>query len=104
VGWSKFARRRWVGNLDHHRQSLKTTGFILMSKNRRKRTLYDWPSSVTQELGEYLRFAAWEEQVPPSLLTRKALAWWVVQNGVPQRFADPQRMAAYLAWNAKNAL
>jgi hypothetical protein len=75
-----------------------------MAKNRRKRTLFDFSMGVTQEMGEMLRFGAWERSIPPSTYSRLMCAKALFEDGVAQRMNDPQRMAAYLAWNAKNAL
>jgi hypothetical protein len=73
-----------------------------MARNRRKKQLYDWSCGVTQELGELLRFGAWEQQIPPSTYSRKLLAKAVLEEHVPQRMADPQRLKAYLDWSQKN--
>jgi hypothetical protein len=75
-----------------------------MAKNRRKKTLFDWSMGVTQELGEMLRFGAWERSIPPSTFTRIMCAKAVFDDGVPQRMADPARLKAYLDWSAKNAV
>jgi hypothetical protein len=75
-----------------------------MAKNRRTKKIFDWSMGITQELGEMARFAAWERSIPPSTYSRIMLAKAMYEGGVQTRMADPQRMAAYLAWNARNAV